>query len=587
MNLPYFTAKSPTSSDQSLDSRVSERITHAIQDAKTKHQESQKNLKEEEKSNLIKADELTCSTVAQQLIDLAINEEKIYLHNCQMDKNFKAKNSENPSFLIAIKLNDMLRKVDSHFSRLVIFQIIDGIIMTGSKSKLFEEVMGKLHWYCVRLRSSEISSAVSDIFDKWRKTNYVDDSLIEELNLIVFHNQQPDESISGFIKFIKKDFDSLRFLRILGKMKELEAKLDTQGRALKTMPVQSDAEDIEMARKTFVGGLDLFKHHFEEHRKKLDDHLKSLQKYMTYHEEIANGFPDAIRYFHALYKDSTAVCDAYAKFDIKVDKQIIKLFSKVSQLKLDKTLEHVIALHQQTSKKKSSLGQTQTVFKMDTPMSPGKEDKGKLKDRELSTDEKAMLKSLKEQAKESKTLTDMVRKAKSNAAKPERKREKSTNSTSSKRSKKSEIEEEAPKTEEKKTEEESVSAEIKLDKKSVEYEPSSPSEEGDDDDEELKDVEEAEEQQIKMASEASEAEDDDAEEDKKSASVSGLSSENENHENEQVTADQMRSISALFSEGAINKEDGRIAQKSEKSSPEVSGVAEINFRLGNDGKLGL
>ena len=44
---------------------------------------------------------------------------------------------------------------------------------------------------------------------------------------------------------------------------------------------------------------------------------------MTYHEEIANGFPDAIRYFHALYKDSTAVCDAYAKFDIKVDKQNI------------------------------------------------------------------------------------------------------------------------------------------------------------------------------------------------------------------------------------------------------------------------
>ena len=245
---------------------------------------------------------------------------------------------------------------------------------------------------------------------------YVDASLVEELTLIIFNNHQPDDNTSGFIKHVKKDFDSLRFLRILGKMKDLEAKLDTQGRALKTMPVQSDCDDIEVAKRSFVGSMDLFKHHFEEHRKKLNDHLKSLQKYLTYHEEIATGFPDGIRYFHALYTDSVAVGEAYSKFDQRVDKQLQKLFVKIAKLKLDKTLEHVVALHAQTTKSKTKAGTTKTVFSMDTPLSPTGKDRPKsafVKSREVSKDEIKMAeKIIKNEAGSKKTsITDVIRSA--------------------------------------------------------------------------------------------------------------------------------------------------------------------------------
>merc|ERR1712157_303333 len=201
-------------------------------------------------------------------------------------------------------------------------------------------------------------------------------SMIEELEQIIFHNHQPDDHSTNFLKNLRKEFDCMRFLRILAKVRDYETKLDHKRKALRSMPVQSDHPDIAAARKTFVGDDKLFLMHFNRHYKELSDYTESRRKLLSYHQEIANLFPDAYRYFHSLYVDSNSVSDAYEKFDERVDKQIKKLFIKIQKLKLDESLEHILKLSlQQSQKGKGSA----TVFDMETPLSPQRSSKPTLK----------------------------------------------------------------------------------------------------------------------------------------------------------------------------------------------------------------
>ena len=292
----------------------------------------------------------------QEILDLTEKTDGQIDQTGIVDFDKKDDKSKCPCDTVSRCLHHLLKNVDTQFSRLIIFQIID-IFLSQLKitdfleGKLFEAIVQKLPWYAVRLRSNLIRDPVKEILEKWRTFNLVDASMIEELEQIIFHNHQPDDHSTNFLKNLRKEFDCMRFLRILAKVRDYETKLDHKRKALRSMPVQSDHPDIAAARKTFVGDDKLFLMHFNRHYKELSDYTESRRKLLSYHQEIANLFPDAYRYFHSLYVDSNSVSDAYEKFDERVDKQIKKLFIKIQKLKLDESLEHILKLSLQQSQK--------------------------------------------------------------------------------------------------------------------------------------------------------------------------------------------------------------------------------------------
>jgi len=103
-----------------------------------------------------KFDETFATKICKEILELVEKAQESY-NNLFLTEN-DSQNEKCPSEIVSKCLHHLLKTVDTHFNRLIVFHVIDVFIshLKISKfgdGKLFEAIVQKLPWYAVRLRS--------------------------------------------------------------------------------------------------------------------------------------------------------------------------------------------------------------------------------------------------------------------------------------------------------------------------------------------------------------------------------------------------------------------------------------------------